>query len=64
MQHEFDFHGDNVIAIYARNGLMKTSFAKTFQKIQSNKADEIRDARENQVENEQNYYTTYYTICP
>lgn len=44
MQHEFDFHGDNVIAIYARNGLMKTSFAKTFQKIQSNKSDEIRDA--------------------
>lgn len=44
MQQEFDFHGDNVIAIYARNGLMKTSFAKTLQKIQENKADEICDA--------------------
>ncbi|MDD3417822.1 MAG: hypothetical protein PHY47_28180 [Lachnospiraceae bacterium] len=44
MHHEFDFHGDNIIAIYARNGLMKTSFAKTFQKIQANKTDDICDA--------------------
>lgn len=44
MHHQFDFHGDNVITIYARNGLMKTSFAKTFQKIQNNKTDDVRDA--------------------
>ncbi len=44
MHHEFDFHGDNTIAIYARNGLMKTSFAKTFQKVQTNKIDDICDA--------------------
>lgn len=44
LQHEFDFHGENVIAIYARNGLMKTSLAKTFQKIQENKKEEICDA--------------------
>lgn len=44
MHHEFDFHSDNVIAIYAKNGLMKTSFAKTFQKIQTNKVDDVCDA--------------------
>lgn len=44
MHHEFDFHGDNVIAIYSRNGLMKTSFAKTFQKIQINRTDDVCDA--------------------
>lgn len=41
--HEFDFTNTNVIAIYAKNGLMKTSFAKTFKKIQDGKAEEIRD---------------------
>ncbi|MFA9466999.1 MAG: hypothetical protein ACERKN_22320 [Velocimicrobium sp.] len=40
---EFDFSEDNVYAIYARNGLMKTSFSKTFKKIQENRASEIRD---------------------
>lgn len=44
MRYEFNFHGSNVIAVYARNGLMKTSFAKTFKKIQVNKPDEICDA--------------------
>ena len=44
MHHEFEFHGDNVITVYSRNGLMKTSFAKTFQKIQTNKADDVCDA--------------------
>lgn len=44
MHHEFDFHGDNVITIYARNGLMKTSFTKTFQMIQNNNTDDIGDA--------------------
>lgn len=43
MYHEFDFHGDSVIAIYARNGLMKTSFTKAFQKIQANKTEDICD---------------------
>lgn len=41
--HEFDFTNTNVITVYAKNGLMKTSFAKTFKKIQDGKADEIRD---------------------
>ncbi len=44
MHHEFDFHGEKVISVYAKNGLMKTSFTKIFQKIQMNKADEICDA--------------------
>lgn len=44
MHHEFNFNQDNIIAIYARNGLMKTSFAKTFQKIQFKKTNEICDA--------------------
>lgn len=33
----------SVIAVYAKNGLMKTSFAKTFKKIQDKKQKEIRD---------------------
>lgn len=41
--HEFDFEEGNVFAIYARNGLMKTSFAKTFQLLQQGKKDEICD---------------------
>ncbi len=43
MEHEFDFSNSNVIAMYARNGLMKTSFAKTFKKVQDGKSDEIKD---------------------
>ena len=34
LNYEFDFERGNVFAIYARNGFMKTSFAKTFQLIQ------------------------------
>lgn len=41
--YEFDFSESNVIAIYARNGLMKTSFSKAFKKIQTKKPEEIRD---------------------
>ena len=37
--HEFSFEKGNVFSIYARNGLMKTSFAKTFQLIQKGKED-------------------------
>lgn len=44
LQYEFDFTKDSTYAIYARNGLMKTSFAKTFQKIQQGKKSEIHDA--------------------
>lgn len=43
LSYEFDFTNNNVYAIYARNGLMKTSFSKTFKKIQEKKQDEIRD---------------------
>ena len=43
LQHEFDFKQGSVFAVYARNGLMKTSFAKTFQKIQQGKQTEVSD---------------------
>ena len=43
LNYEFDFTEDNVYTIYARNGLMKTSFAKTMKKIQDNKVNEVRD---------------------
>lgn len=42
--HEFNFEKGNVFSIYARNGLMKTSFAKTFQLIQKGKEEDISDA--------------------
>ncbi len=42
-QYEFDFSNTNVISVYARNGLMKTSFSKTFKKIQEGKKNEIKD---------------------
>lgn len=42
-QHEFDFSNTNAICVYARNGLMKTSFSKTFKKIQDSKGSEIKD---------------------
>lgn len=43
LSHVFDFTKANVVAIYAHNGLMKTSFAKTMKKIQLGKKDEIKD---------------------
>ena len=43
LNYEFDFEEDNVYSIYAKNGLMKTSFAKTFQMIQQGKAEQISD---------------------
>ena len=43
LEKEFDFNKSNVNAIYARNGLMKTSFLKTFKMIQMDKADAIKD---------------------
>jgi hypothetical protein len=33
LEHEFDFSKRNVIAIYAPNGMMKSSFAKTFKDV-------------------------------
>lgn len=42
-KHEFDFSENNVIMLYARNGLMKTSFSKTFKKIQDKKESQIKD---------------------
>lgn len=44
LEYEFDFAKGNTFVIYAKNGMMKTSFAKTFQAIQKNKRSEIRDA--------------------
>lgn len=43
LSYVFDFTKGNVVAIYARNGLMKTSFAKTMKKVQIGKKGEIRD---------------------
>ena len=45
LEYTFDFKEvkTNVFAIYARNGLMKTSFAKTFKMLQDGKESEIRD---------------------
>lgn len=43
LNQEFDFEKGNVFSIYARNGLMKTSFAKTFQLIQQGKTENISD---------------------
>lgn len=44
LNHEFDFGKGNTFSIYARNGLMKASFAKTFQLIQQGKKENISDA--------------------
>ena len=44
LNYEFDFEKGNTFSIYARNGLMKTSFAKTFQLIQQGKKENISDA--------------------
>lgn len=43
LEHNFKFEHDNAVAIYAKNGLMKTSFSKTFKKIQENKESDIKD---------------------
>ena len=43
LTHEFDFSTGNAFSIYARNGLMKTSFANTFQLIQNRDTDKIGD---------------------
>lgn len=44
LNHEFNFTTDNnVNVIYAKNGLMKTSFTKVFKKFQDGKESEIKD---------------------
>ena len=45
LDYKFNFKASNtnVFAIYARNGLMKTSFAKTFKMLQNGKESEIKD---------------------
>ncbi len=40
---ELDFSKCNTCAVYARNGMMKTSFSNTFQRIQDGKEREIYD---------------------
>lgn len=43
LSYEFDFSKGNVFSVYARNGLMKTSFANTFQRLQQGKEANICD---------------------
>ena len=38
MEHEFNFEHGNVITIYAKNGLMKTSFAKKNEEATNGKS--------------------------
>jgi len=37
LEHEFDFSNSRAVAIYAPNGVMKTSFAKTFKAVSEGK---------------------------
>ncbi len=43
LTQKLDFAGENVVLIYAPNGLMKTSFAKTMQLYRQGKADKVKD---------------------
>lgn len=44
MDHTFCFDGNkNVFTIYAKNGLMKTSFTEIFSKVREGKTDNIKD---------------------
>lgn len=43
LNYEMDFSRCNAITIYARNGMMKTSFSNTFQCIRDGKERNIRD---------------------
>ncbi|MDD2627269.1 MAG: hypothetical protein PHR25_03300 [Clostridia bacterium] len=51
LEKEFDFSTGKVYAVYARNGLMKTSFAKTFKMIQDGKSSEVKDEIFNKTPN-------------
>ncbi|MBS3993031.1 MAG: hypothetical protein KGZ87_04880 [Bacteroidetes bacterium] len=49
LETEFVFNESNKVnAVYAKNGLMKTSFAKVFKKIQDGKESDIKDEIFNQ----------------
>lgn len=43
LSHELTFDGENSVLIYAPNGLMKASFAKTLQLYRQGKADKVKD---------------------
>ena len=43
LEYNFNFKKSRIFSIYAKNGLMKTSFTKTFKKIQDLKSTDIRD---------------------
>ena len=43
LSQKLDFAGENVALIYAPNGLMKTSFAKTMQLYGQGKTDKVKD---------------------
>lgn len=44
LNHEFNFTTDNnVNVIYAKNGLMKTSFARVFKMFQDGQENKIKD---------------------
>ena len=43
LSQELTFNGENVVLIYAPNGLMKTSFAKTLQLYSQGKLDKVKD---------------------
>ena len=43
LSQELTFDGENAVLIYAPNGLMKTSFAKTLQSYGQGKTDKVKD---------------------
>lgn len=47
--HEFDFSNSNSVLIYAPNGIMKTSFAKTFDCIAK---DDKRNMPKDRIDND------------
>ncbi|MFZ2431971.1 MAG: hypothetical protein WAW57_12560, partial [Lutibacter sp.] len=65
LEHTFDFTSKNVFSLYAANGIMKTSFAKTMKDYSTNKSTtdqiftdritvrEIKDELDNDVESNQ-----------
>lgn len=43
LSQELTFEGENVVLIYAPNGLMKTSFAKTLKLYGQGKTNQVKD---------------------
>ena len=58
--HDFSYYGGNtpckVHLIYAANGIMKSSFTKTFQSLQNNNPSEIKDHINNSVKSNNEIY--------